>query len=235
MTVRIPSLERRVDEKVQKWIQAQLSHETSNAVPAPKLGPYLTVSRETGAGGSELAKQVAEQLGWDLLDQEIVDYMEQHYGTPRCLIQRVDEKHESWLSELLTSRIGGLGFSESTYTHRVAKLVLLAASHGEVVIVGRGAKYLLPRENGLSIRVVAPMEARIERVMRERSLNHKQAQQHILQADRQRRTYIREHFYQDETDPHQYDIVLNMGIVSMDQATHLVMESLHQWTAIPTR
>ncbi|MAP07346.1 MAG: cytidylate kinase, partial [Rhodopirellula sp.] len=140
MSTRVPAIERRADEEVMKWVHSQKAPEGTSSVKSNRpLGPYLTLSREAGAGGSELARNVAERLQWDVLDNEIVEYMEQHYGTPRCLIQRVDEKHESWLSEILTSRIGGLGFSESTYTHRVAKLVLLAASHGNAVIVGRGA------------------------------------------------------------------------------------------------
>ncbi|MFG0264110.1 MAG: AAA family ATPase [Rhodopirellula sp. JB055] len=214
-----------------KWIHAE--HNAQEIPPSDankRLGPYITISREAGAGGSELAQRVAEKLQWDLLDQQIVDYMEQQYGTPRCLIQRVDEKHESWLSEILTSRIGGLGFSESTFTHRVSKLVLLAASHGNVVIVGRGAKYILPPQQGVSVRVVAPLKLRIQRVMSERHLSEREARHWVLNRDRQRRNYIREHFRQDESDPHLYDLVLNVGIVSLDEAADIIIDSSRRLT-----
>ncbi|KLU05757.1 pyrimidine-ribonucleotide metabolism [Rhodopirellula islandica] len=226
MSVRVPAIERRADERVLKWIHAEHNQdEASQADTSKRLGPFITISREAGAGGSELAGLVAEKLHWDLLDNEIVDFMEQHYGTPRCLIQRVDEKHENWLSEILTSRIGGLGFSESTYTHRVSKLVLLAASHGNVVIVGRGAKYLLPPEQGLSVRVVAPLNSRIQRVMSQHDLSEKEARHWVANKDRQRQNYIRGHFHQDESDPHLYDLVLNVGIVSLEEAAEIVVDS----------
>ncbi|MEO9590538.1 AAA family ATPase [Rhodopirellula bahusiensis] len=231
MSVRVPAIERRVDERVLKWIHAE--HNQQEVPPSnanERLGPYITISREAGAGGSELAKRVAEKLQWDLLDQEIVDYMEQQYGTPRCLIQRVDEKHENWLSEILTSRIGGLGFSESTYTHRVSKLVLLAASHGNVVIVGRGAKYILPPEQGVSVRVVAPLKLRIQRVMSQRHLSEKEARHWVLNKDRQRQNYIRGHFHQDESDPHLYDLVLNVGIVLLEEAADIIVDSSRRLT-----
>jgi cytidylate kinase len=231
MSVRVPAIERRVDERVLKWIQAE---HTQQQIPLPdtnkRLGPYITISREAGARGSELADLVAKKLQWDLLDKEIVDYMEQQYGTPRCLIQRVDEKHESWLSEILTSRIGGLGFSESTYTHRVSKLVLLAASHGKVVIVGRGAKYILPLDQGVSVRVVAPLKLRIQHVMSLHHLSEKEARHWVQEKDRQRQNYIRGHFHQDESDPHLYDLVLNTGIVSLEEASDIIVDSSRRLT-----
>lgn len=231
MSVRIPAIERRADEEVMKWVHSQKDHDgMSTKKTGRELGPYLTLSREAGAGGSELARKVAERLHWDVLDNEIVEYMEQHYGTPRCLIQRVDEKHESWLSEILTSRIGGLGFSESTYTHRVAKLVLLAASHGNVVIVGRGAKYVLPRDRGLAVRVVASLDVRVHRVMNQQGISQKEAHRWILEKDRQRESYIREHFQQDDTDPHLYDLVLNVGEESLDEAANVIIDTVRRWS-----
>ncbi|MEZ6089153.1 MAG: cytidylate kinase-like family protein [Pirellulaceae bacterium] len=230
MSSPVASIEHHAERNIQKWIyagktQKSLDRSTSNK----HVGPYLAISRETGACGSEIAKIVAERLQWDLLDNEIVDYMEQHYGTPRCLIQRVDERHESWLSMMITSQIGGLGFSESAYTHRVAKLLLLAASHGDVVIVGRGARFILPRQGGLSVRLVAPIEYRIQQVMDQRRLDKKQARVYIVRTDHERNAYIKDHFNVDASDPHLYDFVLNIGDLSVDEAADTLIQFVDQW------
>ncbi|WP_182866592.1 AAA family ATPase [Stieleria mannarensis] len=231
MTLHVPAIEHKAESNIFKWVQAEKTHRRLARRDLPnQVGPYLALSRETGACGSEIAKKVAERLQWDLLDQEIVDYMQQHYGTPRCLIQRVDERHENWLSSIITSRIGGLGFSESTYTHRVTKLLLLAASHGKVVIVGRGARFILPRDRGLSVRIVAPMDFRVDQVMRMQGLDEREARRFIVETDRDRDVYIKDHFHQKASDPHLYDLIINVGDLSLDDATDTIVESIGHFT-----
>lgn len=230
MSAYVAAIECKAESRIQKWIQSERSDQRlSERNLAKNSGPFVTLSRETGACGSEVAGRVAELLQWDLLDNEIVDTMERQYGTPRCLLQRVDERHENWLSSIITSRIGGLGFTEATYSHRVAILLMLAASHGNVVIVGRGAQFILPRHQGLSVRIVAPMDYRIEQVMLERGLREKEARRYIVETDHDRNEYIRDHFRQDATDPHLYDLVLNVGDISIDGAAEMIVESVHHF------
>ena len=212
MSIQIPVIDHRAELHVSKWENSERLRENATKRDAKhNLGPYLALSRETGACGSKIGERVAQMMEWDLLDNEIVDYMNDHFGTPRCLIQRVDEKHENWISSLITSHIGGLGFSEDTYTHRVSVLMMMAASHGNVVIVGRGARFVLPKDRGLSVRVVASMDHRIEQVMRETGLDKKDAHRHIIETDHDRNAYIKSHFGVDGTDPHLYDHVLNVS------------------------
>src|SRR4249919_398398 len=75
-----------------------------------QLGPCLFVSRETGAGGGEIARRAAECLGWHLLDKEILDQLSSQYGTSRVMLDVVDEKKVDWLSDLLNGWIEGNGF-----------------------------------------------------------------------------------------------------------------------------
>lgn len=230
MSVHVAAIENRAESKIQQWIQSEkVDQRLVKRDLTSNVGPFVALSRETGACGSEVAQRIAESLHWDLLDNEIIDTMEQQYGTPRCLLQRVDERHENWLSSIITSSIGGLGFSETTYSHRVAKLLLLAASHGNVVIVGRGARFILPRRQGLSVRIVASLDFRIEQVMLDRGINEKEARRYIVEIDHDRNAYIRDHFHQDATDPHLYDLVLNVGDISIDGAAEMIVESVHHF------
>ncbi|MDV6030111.1 MAG: cytidylate kinase-like family protein [Phycisphaera sp. RhM] len=227
MVLHVPAIEHKAESNIFKWVQAEKTHRRlTKRDLRNQVGPYLALSRETGACGSEIARRVAERMKWDLLDQEIVEYMHQHYGTPRCLISRVDERHENWLSSIITSRIGGLGFSESTFTHRVTKLLLLAASHGKVVIVGRGARFVLPRDRGLSVRIVAPIDFRVDQVMRQRGLAEREAHRFVVETDHNRDVYIKEHFHQKASDPHLYDLIVNVGDFSLDDAVDTIIESL---------
>jgi hypothetical protein len=86
------------------------------------IGPYLLVSRETGAGGSQIARHVAQRLGWEVLDKEILDILESDYGTPAIVLDVVDEKKPGWLTDLFNGWIEGHGFSQLTYVHRLHHL-----------------------------------------------------------------------------------------------------------------
>jgi cytidylate kinase len=227
MSIRETAIQHKAESQIQKWIQSQKTGPHANQSGSNRtFGPFVTLSRETGACGSEVAKLVAEHLQWELLDGQIIDYMEQHYGTPRCLLQRVDERHENWLSSIVTSNIGGLGFSETTHAHRVTKLFSLAASRGNVVIVGRGGSFILPQSQGLSVRIVAPMDFRIHQVMQVRDFTEKEARRLIVETDHDFHAYIRDHFGKNPTDPHHYDLVLNVGDISVDGAAEMIVKTV---------
>ena len=230
MSTQIPVINQRAELQVSKWEDSErLRANASQRNVKENLGPYLALSRETGARGSEIADAVANRLEWDLLDQEIVEYMNSQYGTPRCLIQRVDEKHENWIKSMVTAHIGGLGFSEDTYSHRVAVFLMMAATHGDVVIVGRGARFVLPKDRGLSVRIVASMDQRIEQVKSERGLEEKDARRFVIDTDQDRNAYIKSHFGVDATDPHHYDLLLNVTDLSTDEAVETIIERLDRW------
>lgn len=230
MTMHPSLLDHKVDLQMIKWAQSEkLPGRLAQSNRSNHVRPYLALSRETGACGSKIAKAVAERLEWDLLDNEIVDYMNEHYGTPHCVLQRVDERHENWLTSFIGSQGGERGVCETTYTHRVAKLLTMAASHGEVVIVGRGAKFILPANQGVSVRLVASMDFRIHQVMSDQGLDKAEAQRYVINTDRDREAYIKSHFHATVTDPHLYDLVLNVTELTIDEAAHSIIDYITKW------
>jgi cytidylate kinase len=85
------------------------------------------------------------------LDKEIVDKLASQYGTPRVVLDAVDEKKVGWLLDVLNGWIEGHGFSQLSYVNRLGRLFNTVAKCGNVVIVGRGAKFLLPKTAGFSV------------------------------------------------------------------------------------
>ena len=92
----------------------------------------------------------------------------------------------------------------------LTRVVRAAGRRGKVVIVGRGAQFLLPRETGLAVRLVASERFRIERIMKSCSLGAVQARRWMLKTDHDRREFVGRYFHHDTTDPHLYDLVLNV-------------------------
>ncbi len=225
-TLHIPAIEKRAEEKIRKWIKAERSRERlSKASVEHNVGPYVLISREIGAGGSQIARMVGQQLGWDVLDKEIIDYMAEQFGTSGSLVKIVDEKHSSWLSDILISSIDGQGFSSVAFMHRLRQLFLLAAHHGNIVIVGRGARFILPREGGLSVRILAPLDFRISQIAQQRNVSTKEARKFVEQSDREQAAFIKENFHHKAADPHEYDLVVNMENQTLQDAADFIVDA----------
>src|SRR5262245_46869656 len=130
-------------------------------------------------------------------------------GVHQALLSSVDERHVSWLSECLEGFSWRQGVSQNDYMQRLVKTLLSLAAHGECVIVVRVATKVLPSATTLRVRIVAPLEFRIEAVRREHGITREEAARRVEETDRERDEFIREHFGVDAADPRNYDLVLN--------------------------
>jgi len=238
MTTGVPgegrSLAEVAQRRLRRWLdmeQIRKRAERGQTVEhvSDRLGPYVTVSREEGAGGSEIARIVAETLEWDLLDRELLNFMAEHHHLPRSILEFVDETTANWLHEAFSQLIDRRVISQQAYVKRLGSIVLLAAYRGKVVIVGRGAQFLLPPENGFAVRVLAPEAYRIQRVMQREGIDHEPAKKLIEETERGRRDFARRYFRQDLTDPHLHDLVVNVAKYGLDLAADLIVRAVRSW------
>src|SRR5579859_5057669 len=149
----------------------------------------VTISREYGSGGGEIASRLATRLGWQLVDHEIVVQAAQEVGIPLAEAEAHDEYAESTVSRILTSMrmiypaalsvapIQELPMADPQIYHEaISKIVNGAVEAGHVVIVGRGAQVLLAnRRNVLHARIVAPLSQRIVYVVQREGLDQEAA------------------------------------------------------------
>jgi cytidylate kinase len=194
-----------------------------------RIGPCLFVSREMGSGGGEIANKVAKRLGWTHLDKEIIDKLVSQYGTPRVVLDAVDEKRVGWLTDLLNGWVEGHGFSQLAYVNRLGRLFNMAAKRGNVVIVGRGAKFQLPKSTGFSVRIIAPMDFRIEQIVLQRGVSVAEAKKLIQRSDADRRAFVSTFFHEDIADPHVHDLVVNIKQITPDSAVQLICDAVGFW------
>lgn len=215
------------ERNIRKWIHAKhVQDRVADPTGHETIGPYVTVAREIGSGGGQIARMAGDRLGWDVLDGEIVDYLAERYGTPRNLVEIADERHIGWIEEMLTGWMGGKQWTSARYVHRLHHLLMLAAQHGNVIVVGRGARFILPPKHGLSVRIVAPAEFRARRIAKERGIDHKAAQAAIAAADREQAAYIKEHFHHAVDDSHMYDLVINVEKLRLEEAADLIVDAV---------
>ncbi|SRR5579883_70024 len=182
----------------------------------------ITIGREFGSGGAEVARLLAEQLGWKLVDRDFIDRIAQLAEVSPLEAERCDERIDSWFHRAVkalwhggyegsaTSTGGESVVFDSDSMARLARRVIdEAASLGQCVIVGRGAQCILQqRKSAFHVFVYAPWRERVDRVRR-RLGTGVDAEAVILNTDRARETYIRRHFAQNWTDRHLYDLMVN--------------------------
>ena len=106
------------------------------------------------------------------------------------------------------------------------KVIHVIGKHGRAVIVGRGANFILPLQERFSVRVVAPLEVRVQNVTREYSVSENDAKRRILRRESRRRAFVRQSFHEDIADPLNYDLSLNTGKLSIKSAVNAVIGAI---------
>ncbi|MBN1613122.1 MAG: cytidylate kinase-like family protein [Deltaproteobacteria bacterium] len=212
------SITQLVEEQLMKW-QAQNKKRKKTK---EKPGPIITVSRETGCGGSEVAKRLAAKLGMDLIGGQIIQKVAESVQMSEKIIKSLDEKERTKRDEWLTGIFGSRYIWTDQYFHHLTKVIGTIGRHGSAVIVGRGAHHILPKEDIFRIRFTAPMDFRISHMMAEHGLSRQEAEKFIIQTDANRRAFIRQYFHVDLTDPSQYDLIVNLGALPIDVAVETI-------------
>lgn len=202
----------------------------------------ITISREYGSGGGEIATRLAHKLGWRLVDHEVVVRVAKELGVSEADAAEHDERTESLFSRILTSMQSiqppvyveastapFLLTNENDYRNALNKVVTAAVVSGNVVIVGRGSQVLLAqRRDVLHVRIVASLEGRIQYVMSREGLAQDAARSRIQAKDRDRARYLQAEYQRDPADAHLYDLVVNTNVIDLDSAVDLINLALER-------
>ena len=194
------------------------------AAPAPAFTVALT--REAGALGITVAQEVGRRLQWPVYDQALLEQIAKDLGVRTHLVESVDERRKSWLQEMMEYLLAVPTVSETAYLRHLLETVLSLGAHGECVIVGRGAAFVLPPETTLRVRLVAPLEERVKVLAARLGLSQQEAERQAVQFDRARADFVRQHFRKDPADPLNYDLFVNAARFTPAAAAGCVVEAL---------
>jgi len=192
------------------------------------FGPYLLVSRQKGAGGNTVAQLVGKRLGWQVFDDKIVDEIAQKAHVSRLLIESLDERERAAIDDLILQMLNPQEIGTSGYLRYLKQIVLTLGHQGDVIIVGHGARYILPSQFSLNVRMIAPIEARIRRMADKARLSLDAARVEVERIDRERERMARHHFGQDGTDPINHDLTINTDAINLEAAAEIVLTALHR-------
>lgn len=179
----------------------------------------ITISRQMGSGGIPIAHKAAEKLGYMLVDGDAIMEVADQYGLTRESIELADEKPPHF-SEKLDRK-------HETALHLIELIVLEYAFKGNVIIYGRGGQDLLREVSSvLRVRIIAPLEDRIERWSEREWLDPDRARMLIRKNDQQRAGFIKYYFDRDWDDPLGYDLVINTQRLTEDSAVRMICDAI---------
>ena len=211
------SIEQIIEEQVQKW---QIS--TMEKLVETVVRPVITVSREPGSGGRVLAQKLADKHQMDLFHQELLHEMAASAKVSRTFLHTLDEKGLSVLEDWIASLVHQRHLWPDQYQQHLMKVVGTIGKHGNAVVVGRGANFILPPEGRLRVRVISPLEVRIENLVKQYGVSAADAKRRIIRTENERQAFIRKYFNADIANPTHYDLVINTGTLQLDHAVDTV-------------
>lgn len=213
------TLDSMVEERVRAWQLAQQDSPSSRRRAAPR--PIVTVSREAASGGTDLGRALAKRLGYSFWDQELVHEIARRSNLPERLVSTLDEHRRTSIEEFVAGLIDARA-SHDDYVAQLHRVVLALVEQGGAVVVGRGAQFIVPPEQCLRVRVVAPFAQRVATVMEQQQIAKARAEAQVREVEESRRAFTRKTFEVDVTDPTHYDVVINLGTVTIDQAVEIL-------------
>jgi cytidylate kinase len=140
----------------------------------------------------------------------------------------LDEHERAIIQDAIAQLLNPQAIGTLDYLVFLKQIVLTLGHHGDVIIVGRGARFILPSQFGLSVRLVAPIEARIRRIADKARLSLEAARVEVERMDRERVQLVHRHFGHDVTDPLNHDLIINTAAMNVEAATEIILTAIQR-------
>ena len=195
------------------------------SAPVTPSGLTIALSREAGARGGAIGRRVGQKLGWQVFDQELLEYMAQDGVVRQGVLDNLKPAAVLWAEERLQQLLREQNLSQNPAILTLARVVLALGTHGEAVMIGRGSGFILPRASTLHVRLVAPLEERIAYMSQWQRLPMEEAAEMVRVRDERRVDFLQTHFHRSGGDVHQYDMLLNTSLLGEDVCAELIVSA----------
>jgi cytidylate kinase len=198
---------------------------TGTIVPGSSTGGrVLTLARELGAGERSFAATLGPRLGLHVYDRELLEQEAVRLGISAEELEKVDERPAGIFQRFRSNSL------HQRYFEALGKLMSELAARGDVLLVGRcGSRFLRDHPGAFHVRLVAPMEVRVRRVMEHRWLREGPARQLIADSDGARRRIHDDFFGADWADPLEYHLTVNSGLLGPADVDLVALAADRHW------
>ena len=213
------TIEKFVKDQIKKWEK----HYPAKDKKEEARIPVITISKEPGAGGNILAEKIAERLDLDIFNRDIIKGIAESAKISATVIETLEKKRLSGVEDFISSLVNKHYLYPGVYLEHLMKVVCTIAEHGRAVIVGRGANFILPPAKRFSVRMVAPLDVRIQNIARRFGVSAEEAKRRVIRRESRRSAFIRQSFNADISDPIHYDLTISTGNLSIESAVEAVI------------
>jgi cytidylate kinase len=202
-------------------------------VRAPPIS-LITVSRELGAGGSDFARELGAELGWPVLDRQIVHRVADRLRVADATVEHLDEHPPTLLARIAAiltipwPDLDAFPPPDSTpisdaVARATTKVIVEAGASRPLIVVGHGAQCIFAaRPDALHVRLVASIDTRIQRFSTRMAVDPTRAADVVRRADQDRQAYVRRHFHHDWRNPLLYHLLVNTTEIEVEESARLV-------------
>lgn len=226
-------------------IENALEYSASEEQATMGARSVITISRQIGSGGDEIAQKVSEILGFAYFDknllvseakslgvseEDVADFSEDHYRV-KSIVDKILLRKKPVAISLASkdNAVVSKTLDEEACLSVIQTVINSLASRGKMVIVGRGGQAILKNKIGvLHVRIVAPVAARVKRLMKNRGLSKEVALGLIEDTDKAEIEYLQRFYNIDWRDPGVYDIVLNTRKMDLNTAARVIVSVASQ-------
>lgn len=180
----------------------------------------ITISRGTMSGGEDLAKCLSERLGYPTISREIIIETASRHGVSEALLTQQLKK--------LPGIIKRMAGEKQVYLTTIQTILAERALQGNFIYHGNAGHFLLKGLHGvLKVRIIAPMEYRIKKVIDKKNLTFKEAKNYIDNIDKQRIEWTKFLYRVDWRDPALYDLVINIKDITIPMACEIIIHTIN--------
>ncbi len=181
----------------------------------------MTISRFEGSKGNEIARDIAERLGYALVDRDRIHEMAKAFkGDFATEIRVIENENKPGFFDFLFRQ-------RSVYGHMISAIIYEAVASDRAVIVGRGGQFLLQGKNHvINTRFTASFDIRKHRVMESLNIGEAVAEDYLKTSDRTREDFIRYLYREEFIDSKWYDVVIDTGKIPASSVTNFLADEL---------
>ena len=191
----------------------------------------ITISREFGSGGRTIGRLVAEKLGYNFYDGEIIDEVVKSSGLAREIVEKYDEyaTHKNSFLYSIAINAGGDNYNGLSFANRVqiaqSNVIKKIAEEGNCVIIGRGADYVLrDRDDCFNVFVYADTEFKAKRVIENYGETNVKVEERLRDKDARRKVFYRSFAMREWGEYKNYDLMLDSSVVGIEKGADLICE-----------
>jgi cytidylate kinase len=198
----------------------------------------ITISREYGACGSAVARRVATELDWRLVDNQLVEEVAARAGMSPDEVSEKQERGPTFVErlarvltvatpEVLGPSTAELPEQEEARLVRLTEQVVAEAAQDHAVLVGRAAVAVVGQHEGvLHVKLVASAGYRVGVVAERLGISVDEAQKRVRDVDAHRARYHRQYYNRDWADPHTYHLTINTELIGIEGSAALIVAAV---------